>query len=206
MEQNEIDYAVASLVEYGIRRELIAEEDRRYMTNRILDLLQKDDYTEQTVTDGELNLDEILNRLTDWADETGILRSESITGRDLFDTRLMGAMTPRPSEVIREFWTRYADSPEAATDYFYQFCQDTNYIRTSRVAKDIKWKVKSDYGLIDISINLSKPEKDPRDIAAARKKAQNAYPKCQLCRENEGYAGRLDHPARENLRIIPITI
>ncbi|MGN0446643.1 MAG: UDP-glucose--hexose-1-phosphate uridylyltransferase [Acutalibacteraceae bacterium] len=206
MEQNEIDYAVASLVEYGIRRELIVEEDRRYMTNRILDLLQKDNYTEQTVTDGELNLDEILNRLTDWADETGILRSESITGRDLFDTRLMGAMTPRPSEVIREFWTRYADSPEAATDYFYQFCQDTNYIRTSRVAKDIKWKVKSDYGLIDISINLSKPEKDPRDIAAARKKAQNAYPKCQLCRENEGYAGRLDHPARENLRIIPITI
>ena len=151
-------------------------------------------------------LDDILDTLVDYAAEQGLLKSESITGRDLFDTALMGAVTPRPSEVIRTFRSLYGESPEKATDWFYQFSQDTNYIRATRVAKDIRWSVPSEFGDIDISINLSKPEKDPRDIAAAKTAKQSAYPKCQLCLENEGYAGRMDHPARQNHRIIPVTI
>ncbi|MBQ1596415.1 MAG: UDP-glucose--hexose-1-phosphate uridylyltransferase, partial [Clostridia bacterium] len=127
-------------------------------------------------------------------------------GRDLFDTALMGVVTPRPSDVVKTFQSLYGESPEKATDWFYQFSQDTNYIRATRVAKDIRWSVPSEFGDIDISINLSKPEKDPRDIAAAKTAKQSAYPKCQLCLENEGYAGRMDHPARQNHRIIPVTI
>lgn len=206
MNEKAIDRSIGALVEYGVQKGLIEEADRRYAINSLLAVLWKDEFHEEPIEETGIDLDQALNTLVDYADEKGLLRSESITGRDLFDTRLMGVLTPRPSDVIREFWNRYQKSPEAATDYFYQLCQDSNYIRTSRVAKDIKWKVDSQYGPVDISINLSKPEKDPRDIAAARKKPQNAYPKCQLCAENEGYAGRLDHPARENHRIIPITI
>lgn len=206
MNEKTIDRSISELVEYGIQKGLIEETDRRYAINSLLAVLWKDEFEEEPLSSEPIDLDKILNTLTDYADEKGLLRSESVTGRDLFDTRLMGVLTPRPSDVIRTFWDKYGESPEAATDYFYKLCQDSNYIRTTRVAKDIKWKVDSPYGPIDISINLSKPEKDPRDIAAARKKQQNAYPKCQLCAENEGYAGRLDHPARENHRIIPITI
>lgn len=206
MNEKKVDQSISQLVEYGIQKGLLEESDRRYAINSLLAVLWKDEFEEEPLPGGPVDLDAVLNTLTDYADEKGLLRSESVTGRDLFDTRLMGVLTPRPSAVIDTFWKKYKASPEAATDYFYQLCQDTNYIRTNRVAKDIKWKVDSQYGPIDISINLSKPEKDPRDIAAARKKQQNAYPKCQLCPENEGYAGRLDHPARENHRIIPITI
>jgi len=201
-----IDHDISRLVEYGARTGLIADADRRYTANRLLEILGKDDYEAVDCADEELVLPEILDRLTDYAAEQGMLRSESVTGRDLFDTKLMGALTPRPSEVIRTFQEHYEESPQAATDWFYQFCQDANYIRADRIAKDVRWTTESEYGVIDITINLSKPEKDPRDIAAALQAKQSAYPKCQLCMENEGYAGRMNHPARQNHRIIPITI
>ena len=143
--------------------------------------------------------------LLDWAVENGRIE-DGTTSRDLFDTELMGRLTPRPSQVIRAFRTRYEESPEAATDWYYQFSQDTDYILRYRIAKDVKWVAPTPYGDLDITINLSKPEKDPRAIAAAKTAPQGGYPKCQLCRENEGYAGRMNHPARQNHRIIPITI
>ena len=149
---------------------------------------------------------EILDRLTDAAYDRYIIKSDDIVTRDLFDTKLMGIMTPKPSQVIKEFRTYYEESPKKATEFFYEFSQDTNYIRRDRVKKDMKWKVNSPYGDIDITINLSKPEKDPKAIAAAKNAKQSSYPKCQLCMENEGYAGRINHPARQNHRIMPIEI
>ena len=153
----------------------------------------------------ERPLEEVLKDILDWAVENGRME-EGTTSRDLFDTELMGRLTPRPSQVIRAFRTRYEESPEAATDWYYQFSQDTDYILRYRIAKDVKWVAPTPYGDLDITINLSKPEKDPRAIAAAKTAPQGGYPKCQLCRENEGYAGRMNHPARQNHRIIPITI
>ena len=197
--------AIGALVNYAVAHGLAEEADRHYLVNALLETLGLDDYEEVGDVPFE-GLDDILDTLVDYAAEQGLLKSESITGRDLFDTALMGVVTPRPSEVIRTFRSLYDESPEKATDWFYQFSQDTNYIRATRVAKDIRWSVPSEFGDIDISINLSKPEKDPRDIAAAKTAKQSAYPKCQLCLENEGYAGRMDHPARQNHRIIPVTI
>ncbi len=188
---NKVYAAIGALVDYAVTHGLAEDADRHYLVNALLE---------------KLGLDDILDTLVDYAAEQGLLKSESITGRDLFDTALMGAVTPRPSDVIETFRSLYGESPEKATDWFYQFSQDTNYIRATRVAKDIRWSVPSEFGDIDISINLSKPEKDPRDIAAAKTAKQSAYPKCQLCLENEGYAGRMDHPARQNHRIIPVTI
>ena len=202
---NKVYAAIGALADYAISHGLAEETDRYCLVNALLEKLGLDDY--ETVGDVPFEgLDDILDTLVDYAAEQGLLKSESITGRDLFDTALMGAVTPRPSEVIRTFRNLYGESPEKATDWFYQFSQDTNYIRATRVAKDIRWSVPSEFGDIDISINLSKPEKDPRDIAAAKTAKQSAYPKCQLCLENEGYAGRMDHPARQNHRIIPVTI
>ncbi|MBQ8925481.1 MAG: UDP-glucose--hexose-1-phosphate uridylyltransferase [Clostridia bacterium] len=197
--------AIGALVDYAVANGLADEADRLYLVNALLEKLGLDDY--EAVGDVPFaGLDDILDTLVDYAAEQGLLKSESITGRDLFDTALMGVVTPRPSEVIGTFRNLYDESPEKATDWFYKFSQDTNYIRATRVAKDIRWSVPSEFGDIDISINLSKPEKDPRDIAAAKNAKQSAYPKCQLCLENEGYAGRMNHPARQNHRIIPITI
>ena len=202
---NKVYAAIGALTDYAISHGLAEETDRYCLVNALLEKLGLDDY--ETVGDVPFEgLDDILDTLVDYAAEQGLLKSESITGRDLFDTALMGGVTPRPSEVIRTFRSLYGESPEKATDWFYQFSQDTNYIRATRVAKDIRWSVPSEFGDIDISINLSKPEKDPRDIAAAKTAKQSAYPKCQLCLENEGYAGRMDHPARQNHRIIPVTI
>ncbi|MDO5452380.1 MAG: UDP-glucose--hexose-1-phosphate uridylyltransferase, partial [Eubacteriales bacterium] len=202
---NKVYAAIGALTNYAISHGLAEEADRHYLVNALLEKLGLDDY--ETVGDVPFQgLDDILDTLVDYAAEQGLLKSESITGRDLFDTAIMGAVTPRPSEVIRTFRSLYGESPEKATDWFYQFSQDTNYIRATRVAKDIRWSVPSEFGDINISINLSKPEKDPRDIAAAKTAKQSAYPKCQLCLENEGYAGRMDHPARQNHRIIPVTI
>ena len=158
------------------------------------------------LTGEEIILPEILDRLTDVAYDRYIIKSDDIVTRDLFDTKLMGILTPKPSQVIKEFRTYYEESPKKATEFFYGFSQDTNYIRRDRVKKDMKWKVNSPYGDIDITINLSKPEKDPKAIAAAKNAKQSSYPKCQLCMENEGYAGRMNHPARQNHRIIPLTI
>ena len=197
---------IAKLVEYGLQKGLIEAEDKTFITNQYLEVLQMDEYEDVNISGEEIILEKILDNLTDAAFEKGIIESDDIVTRDLFDTRLMGVMVSKPSEIIRTFRGKYEESPEAATEFFYKFSQDTNYIRRDRVKKDMKWKVDSPYGKIDITINLSKPEKDPKAIAAAKNAKQSAYPKCQLCMENEGYAGRMNHPARQNHRIIPITI
>ncbi len=196
--------AVAALAAYGIETGLIPEEERIYTINLILDVMKLDEY-EEPKQKTEASLEEILTVLLDDACERGVLEN-SVVYRDLFDTRLMNCLMPRPAQVQREFWTRYSESAEAATDYYYKLSQDSDYIRRYRVCRDMKWVTATEYGDIDITINLSKPEKDPKAIAAARTMKQSGYPKCLLCRENEGYAGRVNHPARENHRIIPITI
>lgn len=199
-----IERYLDSLVEYAVRTGLAQEADRRVLTNRLLDILRLDDYTPSQEPLME-ELEPILSGILDFACERGLCE-DNVTARDLYDTRLMGALTPLPHEVIAEFDRRYAVSPREATDWYYRFSGDTDYIRRYRVARDIRWIYPSEYGDMDITINLSKPEKDPRAIAAAKNAPQSGYPKCQLCPENEGYAGRLNHPARENHRIIPLTI
>ena len=199
-----IDASVAALVQYAVDKGLIEECDRTWAENRVLGALGISEY-ERPETIPAMELEEILKTLLDDAEARGII-SGGVTERDLLDTELMGRLTPRPSQVISEFKEKLADSPKAATDWFYGFCQDTDYIRRYRIARDVKWVTSTAYGDLDITINLSKPEKDPKAIAAARTAAQSGYPKCQLCRENEGYAGRMNHPARQNHRIIPITI
>ncbi len=195
---------IDSLVAYAIRTGLAQEEDRSILTNRLLELLHLDDYTSSTAPLME-ELEEILAGILDYACVSGLC-DDNITARDLFDTRVMGLLTPMPREVIAGFRQRYARSPREATDWYYRLSQATDYIRTYRVAKDIRWKYASEYGDMDITINLSKPEKDPRAIAAAKNAPQSGYPKCLLCPENEGYAGRMNHPARQNHRIIPLEI
>ena len=192
-----------ALVRYGIGCGLIEQADACYVKNRLLEILRLD----EAPAEEEIHaaLPELLAALTDDAVQRG-LTGGSVTERDLFDTKLMGALTPYPHEVRAEFARRYAVSPEAATDWFYRFSQDTNYIRRDRIAKDLKWKYASPYGALDVTINLSKPEKDPRDIAAAKAAPQSGYPRCLLCAENEGYAGRGNHPARQNHRILPLTL
>ena len=198
------DSYIKALIKYAVEHNLIEESDTVYCTNAILALLKKDAYDSSVAAaDGKVN--EVLDALCDYAAENGIIE-DSITYRDLFDTALMGALTPRPSQVIKEFNSLYEESPEKATDYYYALSCDTNYIRRDRIAKDLKWQHDGEYGTIDITVNLSKPEKDPKAIAAAKNAPQSGYPKCQLCRECEGYAGRVDFPARQNHRIIPITI
>ena len=195
---------IAALVAYGIDTGLTPACEKIYTTNLLLDVFHEDDYEEPSQIPS-LSLEEILKGLLDEAVKRELI-TDSIAYRDLFDTRLMNCLLPRPAQVQAEFWKQYEKSPEAATSFFYKFSQDSDYIRRYRVSKDQKWKVDSEYGEIDITINLSKPEKDPKAIAAARNAKASTYPKCQLCMENEGYAGRLNHPARENHRIIPITI
>ena len=199
-----IETYIDSLVSYAMNCGLAEPEDHQVLTNRLLDILRKDDYEPSDEPQTE-DLEEILAGLLDYA-VAGGLCEDNITARDIFDTRIMGAVTPMPREVIRTFREKYAQSPEAATDWYYRFSCDTDYIRRYRIKKDMRWKYDSEYGQMDITINLSKPEKDPKAIAAAKNAPQTAYPKCQLCRENEGYAGRMNHPARANHRIIPITI
>lgn len=199
-----IDEQVRKLVCYGLEKGLFTERDEIYVTNRILEILQLDEYNCDTAFEG-VNLEETLKALLDYAAEKGLLENDT-THRDLFDTKLMGALMPRPSEVTNKFKELYAESPKAATDYFYTLSQDSDYIRRYRVAKDIKWLTATPYGELEITINLSKPEKDPKAIAAAKNAPQAGYPKCMLCRECEGYAGRINFPARQNHRVIPITI
>ena len=195
---------IKKLVQYGIDTGLMPECERIYATNLLLEMFHEDDY-EDVAIEGKIELEEVLKALLDEACSRGIIE-DSIGYRDLFDTKMMNCLTPRPAQGQKEFYDLYEESPEKATDYFYKLSQDSDYIRRYRVKKDLKWKVPSEYGEIDITINLSKPEKDPKAIAAAKNAKSSAYPKCQLCVENEGYAGRLNHPARENHRIIPITV
>ena len=199
-----IETYIDSLVSYAMNRGLAEPVDHQVLVNRLLDLLRLDDYTPSDEPQSE-DLEEILCGILDYACEKGLC-DDNITARDLFDTRIMGALTPMPREVIRTFNEKYAADPVAATDWYYDFSCNTDYIRRYRIARDMRWKYDSPYGQLDITINLSKPEKDPKAIAAAKSAPQSSYPKCQLCRENEGYAGRMNHPARENHRIIPITI
>ncbi len=197
---------VAALADYGISRGLIAETDRTWAINTLLAAMGLTEYAEpEAARTSENSLEMILGLLTEFAVKRGLIAGD-ITSRDLFDTGLMGVLTPRPSQVIEAFQKKYEQSPQAATGWYYAFSQDTDYIRRYRIAKDVKWAAPTEYGDLDITINLSKPEKDPRAIAAAKAAPQSGYPKCQLCRENEGYAGRMNHPARQNHRIIPITI
>ena len=200
---NELCRLIGELAEYGVKTELIPESERNYAINLLLDIFHEDAY-EANETKGE-ELEDILKGLLDIAVDKGLIE-DSIVNRDLFDTRLMNAITPRPGEVIRKYQELFARSPKDATDWFYKFCGDSDYIRRYRAKKDVKWTVDTDFGVLDITINLAKPEKDPKAIAAAAKMAQSSYPKCQLCVENMGYAGRLNHPARQTLRIMPITI
>ena len=198
--------AIRNLVQYGVNTGLLQESDRIYATNQILEVLGLDEYEEPQGACREISLEETLDALLDYAHETGVLKEDGVVYRDLFDTKLMNCLMPRPSEVIGHFWKLYEESPEAATNYYYKLSQDSNYIRRYRVSKDMKWKTDTKYGELDITVNLSKPEKDPKAIAAAKLAKQSGYPKCQLCIENEGYAGRVNHPARQNHRIIPIEI
>lgn len=202
-----VDRAIADLVRYAEENGLITPEDHCWAVNTILDALRRDAYREPEATAREpVCLETVLRELTDDAAARGLLEQDSVVYRDLFDTGLMGRLTPPPHEVIGKFRALYAVSPRQATDWYYAFSQATNYIRRDRIAKDIQWKADTEYGTLDITINLSKPEKDPKAIAAARNMPVSGYPQCQLCTENEGYAGRLNHPARQNHRMIPITI
>ena len=199
-----IETYIDSLISYAMNCNLAEPEDHRVLQNRLLELLQLDEYTPSDEPQSE-DLEEILAGLLDYACEKGLCE-DNITARDLFDTKIMGLLTPMPREIIRTFREKYAVDPVAATDWYYKLSCNTDYIRTYRIQKDMRWKYASEYGEIDITINLSKPEKDPKAIAAAKNAPQSGYPKCLLCPENEGYAGRMNHPARQNHRILPITI
>ena len=196
---------IKKLVEYGIQTGLTPECERIYTTNLLLDLFQENDYEDRDIEGEDIDLEEILKVLLDEAVRRGIIE-DSIVYRDLFDTKIMNCLMPRPGQVQEEFKKRYAKDPKEATDYYYKLSQDSDYIRRYRVKKDRKWTVDSPYGEIDITINLSKPEKDPKAIAAEKLAKASGYPKCLLCVENEGYAGRVNHPARETHRIMPITV
>jgi len=198
---------IDKLVSYGLFTGLIGQQDKMYVRNRLLTKLNLDSYEETGAVCKDVSeLDGILNAICDYAAENGMLENNSIVYRDIFDTEIMDTLTPYPSTVINNFNNLYVKSAKDATDYFYKLSCDSNYIRRERIKKDVKWTVDSAYGEIEITINRSKPEKDPKAIAAAKLQKQSSYPKCQLCIENEGYGGRVNHPARQNHRIIPITI
>lgn len=208
--KDNINTYIAALAEYAVRKGLINEEERIYSTNLLLDVLKLDDFEDPGITDEVKalsdDLEKILAGILDYAKDKNLIDGDSVVYRDLFDTKVMNCFCPRPSEVFRTFREKYEKDPKEATDYFYDLSKASDYIRTYRIKKDIKWTTESEYGDIQMTINLSKPEKDPKAIAAAGAAKATAYPKCQLCVENEGYAGRVNHPARENHRIVPITI
>ena len=199
-----MDKVISELVSYGMLNGLITEDDKVYVINRLLELFDKKDFvwSDEQVRPIHLILEDMMN----YAIEQGIMEDDTITTKDLFDTKIMGLITPMPSQVREKFQRLYSESPKLATDYYYKFSQDTNYIRRDRIEKDEKWTTDTEYGQIDITINLSKPEEDPRDIAKAATAKKNEYPKCLLCEENEGYAGHISHPARQNHRIIPVKL
>ena len=198
--------AISKLITYAVRTGLIEPCETTWATNAVLEVLKLDSYTDPGQEWGDIDLAAVLDELLDDAYARGVLTENSVVYRDLFDTAIMGALTPRPSQVRAKFQALYHEDPEKATDWYYTFSQDTNYIRRDRIARDVRWKADTEYGEMDITINLSKPEKDPKAIAAARNLPASNYPRCQLCAENEGYAGRVNHPARQNHRIVPITI
>lgn len=199
----DVNANISALVQYGLDKKLIEPCDKAFIINQLISIMKLDSFT--PAQPATKLLEDILQSLVENAVQRGIIPGDSIS-RDLFDTALMGTLTPPPREVRAAFSELYEVEPKAATDWFYKFSQDTDYIRRYRISRDMRWKTSTEYGNLDITINLSKPEKDPRAIAAAKAAPQTDYPKCQLCAENEGYAGRMNHPARQNHRIIPITI
>ena len=198
-----INVAVKSLVNYALKNEMIEKWDEIWAINTVCQALNMDSFEDCEAENAEL--EDILASILDYAVENGLCE-DSVVYRDLFDTKIMGLLTPKPSEVISKFHFLYCRDKKAATDYYYKLCQDSDYIRRYRIKNDLKWITKTEYGDIDITINLSKPEKDPKAIAAALKMKTTSYPKCALCKENEGYMGRVNHPARQNHRIIPMTL
>lgn len=203
----EIYREIDRLIKYSLKKSLIETEDEVYIRNSLLDLFKLDDYKQQNIDDEDLNTPTpILENLLDYAYEKGLIEYNTPIYRDLFDTKIMGILIKRPSEVIKDFNYKYKNSPKDATTYFHNISRACDYIRTDRIAKNVVWKTSSEYGNIDITINLSKPEKDPKAIEAAKNLPQSGYPKCLLCKENEGYSGRVNHPARQNLRVIPINL
>lgn len=213
-----IQERILELVKYGLTTGLVDPADEVYTVNRLLEVLGVDDIEDETFEkaeaqpawtqeEAEEKLEGILEDMMTYAYDNGIMKENSIVYKDLFDTKLMGCLVNAPSVIRARFKDLYDnESSLAATDYFYKLSCDSNYIRRQRIKKDMKWTTDTEYGTLDVTINLSKPEKDPKAIAAAKNAKQSAYPKCQLCKENEGYAGRVNHPARENHRIIPVTI
>ena len=201
-----INECIKKLVCYGLENGLIEKEDVIYTTNALLEVLEIEEYEEPEETYENVELEPVLAEMLDYAYENGVLKENGVVYRDLFDTKIMSKLVARPSTIIDKFQRLYEESPEKATDFYYKFSQDTDYIRRYRIKKDVKWTTETEYGTIDLTINLSKPEKDPKAIAAAKLAKQSGYPKCLLCVTNEGYAGRVNHPARQNHRIIPITI
>lgn len=197
---------ICELVSYGRKNGLIEYCDEVYVTNRLLELFGVDEYCEAEYATPPRPVHEILEDMMEYAFAHGIMKEDTITAKDLFDTRIMGCITPAPSVVRKQFQEKYEVSPQKATEFYYKFSVATNYIRKDRIAKDEKWVTDTEYGPIDITINLSKPEKDPRDIAKAGQAKKSGYPSCLLCKENEGYAGHFSHPARQNHRIIPVTL
>ena len=199
--------AITALVNYALDKEMIQPEEKAWAVNRLLEIMKLDSFSWEELPEGkDVGLTEILDVLLDDAYARGVMEENSVVYRDLFDTKLMGSLTPRPAQIMDQFKKLKKESSKKATDWYYQFSQDTNYIRKDRIAKDIRWKSETEYGEIDISINLSKPEKDPKAIAAAKNQPASDYPRCMLCEENMGYAGRLNYPARQNHRIVPVTI
>lgn len=197
--------AIERLLDYGIKRNIITVEDTLYVRNRLIDTLGLTDWQDCSAEAGNMTVEEILSPIVEYAVEKGVI-PDTTASRDLFDTRIMGQLMPMPREVIAKFEERYEISPEDATSWYYMFSRDINYVRAGRIERDIKWQHDCEYGTLDISINRSKPEKDPRDIAAARNATASSYPKCQLCLENTGFAGHLSHPARQNLIPVPIRV
>ena len=208
--EKRISELIGELAAYGIRTGLVDPADSVYTVNRLLEVFRQKDYQpgnpETAEAESPREAADILRDMTEWAAENGVLEQDTAVSRDLFDTCVMGCLTPPPSVVRQMFREKYRVSPKTATDWFYRFSTDTNYIRRDRIRKDVKWKAETEFGALDITINLSKPEKDPRDIAAAGKAKKSGYPACALCMENEGYAGHLTHPARQNHRIIPLIL
>lgn len=201
----DINKAINKLIKYGIENNILYEEDKIYSINQLLNLIGIEDFREEKVEE-ECKIEEILKEILDYAVEKNIIEENTVTRRDLFDTKIMNCIIPRPSQVIQKFNEEYKKSPEQATEFYYKFSKATDYIRTYRVKKDLKWKTETKYGSLDITINLSKPEKDPKDIALAKQQKQISYPKCVICKEAEGFKGRINSVSRDNHRIIPITL
>ena len=193
--------SVQRLIDYGIENGLIDRIDEIVVRNKYMDILHLNDWKKTSVFEGKAGIEEILAPIVEYACKQGIIENTQ-NSKDLFDTKLMEVLTPMPREMVAEFWERHHESPKEATDWYFDVSKKLNYVRAERIAKDLRWKYNSEYGELDITINLSKPEKDPKDIAAAKKQKAATYPKCQLCPENAGFAGNINHPARQNLRPI----